>query len=85
MRLVAGDPSFKGIMAARKKPVSTMSLADAGIDPGKVGLAKLVGQWVAKRALEKGVTQVAFDRAGYQYHGRVKALAEGAREAGLAF
>jgi len=52
---------------------------------GKVGLAKAVGLLVAKRALEKGVSNVAFDRAGYQYHGRVKALAEGAREAGLAF
>lgn len=52
---------------------------------GKISFAKAVGQLVAKRALEKGVDSVAFDRAGYKYHGRVKAVAEGAREAGLAF
>lgn len=47
--------------------------------------AKLVGELVAKRALEKGIKTVTFDRGGYIYHGRVKALAEGAREAGLDF
>ncbi|CDI50801.1 50S ribosomal protein L18 [Clostridium tetani] len=47
--------------------------------------AKLVGELVAKRAIEKGVTKVVFDRGGYIYHGRVQELAEGAREAGLQF
>lgn len=47
--------------------------------------AKAVGQLVAKRALEKGVKRIAFDRAGFKYHGRIKALAEGAREGGLEF
>lgn len=47
--------------------------------------AKLVGALVAKRALEKGITTVVFDRGGYIYHGRVAALAEAAREAGLKF
>jgi large subunit ribosomal protein L18 len=47
--------------------------------------AKLVGALVAKRATEKGVSEVVFDRGGYLYHGRVKALAEAAREAGLQF
>jgi large subunit ribosomal protein L18 len=51
----------------------------------KTEQAKLVGQVLAKRALEKGVKQVVFDRGGYKYHGRVKALAEGARAAGLQF
>ncbi|MDX9953825.1 MAG: 50S ribosomal protein L18 [Anaerolineae bacterium] len=51
----------------------------------KVEQAKLVGRILAERALQKGVTQVVFDRAGYKYHGRVKALAEAAREAGLDF
>ena len=51
----------------------------------KVEEAKLVGQTIAKRALEKGVSKVVFDRAGYIYHGRIKALADGAREAGLQF
>lgn len=51
----------------------------------KVEQANLVGTLLGKRASEKGITQVAFDCAGYKYHGRVKALAEGAREAGLVF
>ena len=51
----------------------------------KAEQAKLVGQAVAKRALAKGLTKVTFDRGGYRYHGRVKALAEGAREGGLEF
>lgn len=52
---------------------------------GNQEAAKEVGALVAKRALEKGITEVVFDRGGYIYHGRVKALAEGAREAGLKF
>ena len=47
--------------------------------------AKLVGELVAKRALDKGITEVVFDRGGYVYHGRVQTLAESAREAGLKF
>ncbi|NLT95720.1 MAG: 50S ribosomal protein L18 [Clostridia bacterium] len=52
---------------------------------GNVEAAKKVGQLVAQRALEKGITKVVFDRGGNIYHGRVRALAEGAREAGLDF
>jgi len=52
---------------------------------GKIEKAKLVGKLLAKRALEKGFKKVVFDRSGYRYHGRVKALAEGAREGGLEF
>lgn len=51
----------------------------------KVSLAREVGKLVAQRAKEKGVTRVVFDRGGYAYHGRVAALAEGARETGLDF
>lgn len=51
----------------------------------KVAQAALVGKLVAERALAAGVTKVVFDRGGYKYHGRVKALAEAAREAGLNF
>jgi len=47
--------------------------------------AEMVGRLLARRAAEKGIDQVAFDRGGYQYHGRVKALAEAAREGGLKF
>ena len=52
---------------------------------GNKEAAKLVGELVAKRAIEKGITEVVFDRGGYIYHGRVKELAEAAREAGLKF
>ena len=52
---------------------------------GNVAGAKEVGKLVAERAKDKGIKAVVFDRGGYQYHGRVKALAEAAREAGLEF
>ena len=52
---------------------------------GNTEAAKVVGDAVAKRALEKGITTVIFDRGGYLYHGRVAALATAAREAGLQF
>jgi large subunit ribosomal protein L18 len=51
----------------------------------RVEQARVVGRVVAERAMNKGITKVVFDRAGYKYHGRVKALAEAAREAGLDF
>ncbi len=51
----------------------------------KTDAARAVGKLVAERAKAKGVTSVVFDRGGYQYHGRVKALADGAREEGLKF
>ena len=51
----------------------------------KTEQAKLVGELLAKRALERGVKKVAFDRGGYKYHGRVKSLAEASRERGLEF
>lgn len=52
---------------------------------GNVDAATKVGELVAKRAIEKGIKEVVFDRGGYLYHGRVKALADAAREAGLQF
>ncbi|MBI4654970.1 MAG: 50S ribosomal protein L18 [Nitrospirae bacterium] len=52
---------------------------------GDINAAKEVGALVAKRALEKGIKKVVFDRGGYPYHGRVNALADAAREAGLEF
>jgi large subunit ribosomal protein L18 len=52
---------------------------------GNVEAAKAVGKAIAERAKAKGITQVAFDRSGFKYHGRVKALADAAREHGLEF
>lgn len=62
---------------------STLDPALRGISGGNVEAAKKVGQQIAQRALEKGITQVVFDRGGNLYHGRVAALADAAREAGL--
>ncbi len=58
---------------------------DIKLDDKKVDIAKAVGEAVAKKALAAGVTKVVFDRGGYKYHGRVKALADGARSEGLSF
>jgi large subunit ribosomal protein L18 len=52
---------------------------------GQVAMGKKVGQLLAKRAVEKNITQVVFDRNGFRYHGAVKAIADGAREGGLKF
>ena len=52
---------------------------------GNIGAAAVIGKLIAERAKKAGIEQVAFDRGGFQYHGRVKALAEAAREAGLKF
>ena len=73
-----------------KTLVSASSLEKAGRgvpsgSGGNVASAKEIGKRVAERAKEKGVNQVVFDRGGYLYHGRVKALADAAREAGLEF
>jgi large subunit ribosomal protein L18 len=66
---------------------STLSKAIAGelVGIGKIEKSKRVGRLIARLAKEKGIEQVAFDRGGYLYHGRVRALAEGAREGGLKF
>ena len=60
-------------------------IRDQVVELPKTEQAKIVGKVVAERALDKGITKVVFDRGGYKYHGRVKALAEAAREAGLEF
>ncbi|RKD22689.1 50S ribosomal protein L18 [Ammoniphilus oxalaticus] len=60
-------------------------LKDSIKNGGNAEAAAKVGELVAKRAVEKGLTEVVFDRGGYLYHGRVKALADAAREAGLKF
>ena len=65
--------------------VSASSLAMKLKSGGNVAAAKEIGKAVAERAVEKGIKRVVFDRGGYLYHGRVKALADAAREAGLEF
>ena len=68
--------SASSLEAAAGKP----SAAEA-----KLSTSQSVGKLVAERAKEKGISEVVFDRGGYKYHGRVKALAEGSREGGLVF
>lgn len=75
---IIDDVNGKTLVAASSVE---MKLANGG----NVEAAKAVGAEVAKRALEANITEVVFDRGGYVYHGRVQALAEAAREAGLKF
>jgi large subunit ribosomal protein L18 len=73
-----------------KHTLDAASTVDAGIRPqlaenSKIEEAKLVGKLIAERAQAAGIKKVVFDRGGYLYHGRIKALADAAREAGLDF
>lgn len=84
--------STKHIYAQIIDDVNGVTLASASSlskdfdgDGGNVEGAKKVGELIAKNAVAKGITEVVFDRGGYLYHGRVKNLAEGAREGGLKF
>jgi large subunit ribosomal protein L18 len=87
--------SLKQIYAQAIDDASGKTLASAsslekefsadGKGGGNVDAAKAVGNHIAKRLLEKGVDKVVFDRGGFIYHGRIKALADAAREAGLKF
>ena len=70
------------VKGVKKTPFEAL---DAIADNRKVALAREVGKLVAQRAKDKGISRVVFDRGGYAYHGRVAALAEGAREIGLSF
>jgi large subunit ribosomal protein L18 len=72
------DATAATIVSARSAEVDAAGLKKAEV-------AKKVGELLAQRAKDKGIESVVFDRSGYLYHGRVKALAEGAREGGLAF
>ncbi len=70
------------------KTITAASSRDKDIDASKVNkteAAKLVGKAIAEKAVKAGVDSITFDRGGYLYHGRVKSLAEGAREGGLKF
>lgn len=64
---------------------ASKDIADGVKCTGNIDAAKVVGQAIAKKALEQNIKQVVFDRNGFLYHGRIKALADAAREAGLSF
>lgn len=65
--------------------ISSLDKEIAGAEGNKIEIAALVGKKAAEKALEAGIKQIVFDRNGYLYHGRVKSVAEAAREAGLKF
>jgi large subunit ribosomal protein L18 len=77
---VIDDDDGRTLVAASDLEQEPRSQADG---KSKTETARVVGELVGRRSLERGITQVVFDRAGYKFHGRVKALAEAAREAGL--
>ncbi len=77
---------LKGVtLAAASTADDRKNNKDARVRGGNVASAKMVGKKIAELAKEKGFTKVVFDRGGYIYHGRVKAVADAAREAGLQF
>ncbi len=80
---VVDDTSGKTIVTASTLSKELRDQVESAEKPTDVG--KLVGKLAAQRAIEKNITHVVFDRNGYLYHGRVKAVADGAREAGLKF
>ena len=77
---IVNDVDGKTLAAA-----SSRDKAIAAVAGNKVEIANLVGKAIAEKATKAGLSVVAFDRGGYLYHGRIKSLAEGAREAGLKF
>ena len=77
------DPSGAKVLATASTVQESVSKDLKGT--GNVDAAKAVGRQIAERAKAAGITKVAFDRSGFRYHGRVKALADAAREAGLEF
>jgi large subunit ribosomal protein L18 len=79
---VIDDQSGRTLVSASSIDKGTRAAVKGG---GNVAAAKIVGKMIAERSLAAGVQQVVFDRGGYMYHGRVEALANAAREAGLKF
>jgi len=79
---VIDDSQGRTLVAASTLDADVKSEVDG---KSKSGRAELVGLLLAKRAIDKGISEVAFDRGGFQYHGRVKALADAARQGGLKF
>jgi large subunit ribosomal protein L18 len=82
---VIDDVAGTTLAAASTNEPAFREQASAEIKGGNIAGAKVVGTLIAQRARDKGIDMVVFDRGGYPYHGRVKALAEGAREGGLVF
>ena len=82
---VVDDSTGRTIASASTVEPTVKGSLPKKVTGGNVAGAKAIGKTIAERLLEKGVTRVVFDRNGFLYHGRVKAVAEAAREAGLEF
>jgi large subunit ribosomal protein L18 len=82
---VIDDMTGRTIASASSVEPSVKGVFDTQAKGGNVAGAQAIGKTIAERLLEKGVTRVVFDRNGFLYHGRVKAVADAAREAGLEF
>ena len=86
VQLIDDDKGFTLVSAHSREAVSIKEKNDNAEKTGaKIASAYELGKLIAKKAAEKKITEVVFDRSGYKYHGRIKALAEGAREGGLKF
>jgi large subunit ribosomal protein L18 len=79
---IVDDRLGRTLVSASSLDTETRKLTKGG---SNIAAAKIVGKAIAERAIAAGVSQVVFDRGGYKYHGRVKTLADAAREAGLKF
>ena len=79
------DATGRTVAAASSVEPAVRAAMTGGAGGGNVACAKVVGRVIAERLVGKGITRVVFDRGGYLYHGRVRAIAEAAREAGLEF
>ena len=82
---VVDDATGRTIAAASSVEPSVKEGLEKGVTGGNLAGAKAIGKTIAQRLLDKGVSRVVFDRNGFLYHGRVKAVADAAREAGLEF
>lgn len=82
--VISGDGAKVLVVASTNEP-EVRTVLGAGGKGGNIAAAQMIGKRVAEKAKAAGIEKVAFDRAGFAYHGRVKALADAAREAGLQF
>ena len=80
---VIDDTTVTTLIAMSTETPAVRDRLEAGMN--RIAQSKLVGQALGEKAKEQGISQIAFDRGGYLYHGRVKALADGVRESGLEF
>jgi len=82
---IIDDTKGQTLAAASSVESAVKEHPDAASAKGKIPVSVIVGKLIAERALKKGLKKVVFDRNGFLYHGRIKAVSDGAREAGLDF